>query len=58
MFVKINFCTFCFAGKLRNEFTFRPIRELAKFEPVDIREHLEQLDEDFRECVEQMQQET
>lgn len=44
--------------KLRNELNFRPIRELAKFEPVDTTEYLEQLDDDFRDCVEEMQQET
>ena len=47
-----------FVEKLRNELNFRPIRELAKFEPIDTTEYLEQLEDEFRECVDEMQQET
>lgn len=41
----------------REETGFRPIRDVQRYQPVDISEHLQQLDGDIREFTMQLQNE-
>lgn len=47
----------CIVENNTEETGFRPIRETQRYQPVDISEHLQQLDGDIREYTMQLQNE-
>ena len=48
---------FLSANKITTEVGFRPISEIPRYQPVDITEHLQQLDGDVRDYTMQLQSE-